>query len=101
MERKKRHDPATADAAAPRRWVMIRKLARRYFWIHAIIGIVGHSLFVGGSVLFLWDARQPAIWLFICGSTGMLVGTVGSVLARLETSWLDRHAPAGGEGGDR
>jgi hypothetical protein len=56
-------------------------------WIHLGIGIFGNITFVVGSVLFLYqDLQTIGIWLFIIGSSGMLLGSFGELLAR-----LDRH----------
>lgn len=52
----------------------------RYRAIHTVMGIIGNTLFLTGSVLFLSGSRTTAIWLFIAGSTGMLIGSVGSAM---------------------
>ncbi|TDC80734.1 YrhK family protein [Actinomadura sp. 7K507] len=54
-------------------------------WIHLGIGIFGNLAFVVGSVLFLYaDLQRAGVWLFIAGSSGMLVGSFGEVLVRVE-----------------
>ena len=66
--------------------------------IHLSIGLFGNTTFVVGSVLFLFDSLQrPATWLFIFGSLGMLLGSIGEVLVRYErrrlgeaAGWMDR-----------
>ncbi|MGH3662945.1 MAG: YrhK family protein [Micromonosporaceae bacterium] len=56
-----------------------------YPWVHLGIGIFGNVTFVVGSFLFLRESLQQAgVWLFIFGSGGMLLGSVGDLLARLE-----------------
>lgn len=54
-------------------------------WIHLGIGIFGNITFVVGSVMFLdRDLQRAGVWLFILGSSGMLLGSFGDLLARLE-----------------
>ena len=54
-------------------------------WIHLGIGIFGNLSFVVGSVLFLYaDLERAGVWLFIVGSSGMLVGSFGELLIRIE-----------------
>lgn len=59
----------------------IRQLVSDYHWIHLGLGIVGNICFFVGSVFFLWEATKAAgVWLFIAGSFGMLIGSVGSAI---------------------
>ncbi|MDY7103875.1 MAG: YrhK family protein [Actinomycetota bacterium] len=59
----------------------INAIARNYRWVHTIIGIIGNFSFLLGSVFFLWESLKTAgVWLFIIGSAGMLVGSIGSAL---------------------
>jgi hypothetical protein len=54
-------------------------------WFHLGIGLFGNTTFVVGSVLFLNESLQQAgVWLFILGSSGMLLGSLGELLARVE-----------------
>ncbi len=54
-----------------------------YEWFHTLLGILGNLAFLVGSVLFLFESlKRAGVWLFIVGSAGMLVGSVGSVLVR-------------------
>lgn len=54
-------------------------------WIHLGIGIFGNVTFIVGSVFFLFPGLQAAgIWLFIFGTFGMLLGSLGEVLVRYE-----------------
>ena len=63
----------------------VRGFLREFPWIHLGIGIFGNLSFVVGSVLFLYAALEPiAIWLFIVGSSGMLIGSFGELLVRVE-----------------
>lgn len=58
-----------------------RFLVNKYRWIHSAIGVLGGLLFVAGSVLFLLERSRAAGILFICGSTGMLIGNLGQIVA--------------------
>lgn len=59
-------------------------LLRDYQWIHLGLGVLGNTTFVVGSVFFLFDSLKNAgTWLFIIGSAGMLVGSLGSVVVKL------------------
>jgi hypothetical protein len=75
-----------------------RSRARGYLmdrpWAHLGIGLFGNTTFVVGSVMFLNERLQTAgIWLFIVGSSGMLLGSIGELLARVE-----RHVRVRGHG---
>ncbi|MFP4437635.1 MAG: YrhK family protein [Chloroflexaceae bacterium] len=49
--------------------------------MHTIIGIIGNVCFFVGSIFFLFDTLQTAgTWLFIFGSLGMLISSVGSAI---------------------
>ncbi|NIH85165.1 YrhK family protein [Amycolatopsis granulosa] len=51
---------------------------REFPTIHLTIGVTGNIIFFVGSVLFLWHAAERiAIWLFIVGSFGMMLGAIG------------------------
>lgn len=60
---------------------MFRFMVNKYRWIHSSIGVLGGLLFVIGSLLFMVDDNQTAGVLFILGSTGMLIGNVGQLIA--------------------
>jgi hypothetical protein len=54
-------------------------------WVHLAIGLLGNTLFVIGSALFFWESvKTVAIWLFVIGSTGMLLGSLGELLVRID-----------------
>lgn len=60
-------------------------LLRDFPWVHLGIGLFGNALFFAGSILFLWNGTMHlAIWIFILGSFGMLIGSLGEVLVRVE-----------------
>jgi len=64
---------------------MIRQVVTEFEWIHDAVGNFGNLCFLVGSVLFLWQSEQTiGVWLFIVGSAGMMVGSVGSALVRWE-----------------
>ncbi|MEU0529028.1 YrhK family protein [Amycolatopsis tolypomycina] len=58
--------------------VSVKAFVRDFPVVHLAIGVIGNVIFFVGSVLFLWSsAEQFAIWLFIVGSFGMMLGAVG------------------------
>lgn len=66
-------------------WNALRFIAHEYEWIHTGIGIVGNTAFFAGSILFFWKSLQTAgVWLFVVGSAGMLIGSVGGALVGWE-----------------
>ncbi|XAS76485.1 YrhK family protein [Dermatophilaceae bacterium Sec6.4] len=68
---------------AQRRW--IGTALRDFPWVHLGLGLTGNTLFVIGSVMFFWaSVKTLAIWLFVFGSLGMLLGSVGELLVRIE-----------------
>lgn len=76
-----KHDPTRDDAE--QRW--IGTALREFPWAHLGLGLFGNTLFVVGSVLFFWASTKTlAIWLFVFGSLGMLLGSVGELLVRVE-----------------
>ena len=68
---------------------LIRGFAAENFWIHTIVGIIGNtSFFVGSALLLTSSTRDIAIWLFVFGSAGMLLGDIGDGLVHWEQSRL-------------
>ena len=62
---------------------MLQTLVREFPYIHKGIGLVGNTCFFVGSVLFFKMFRDYytfAVWLFVIGSFGMLLGTVGEIV---------------------
>ncbi len=60
-----------------------RYLLQDFPVIHLIIGGFGNTTFLVGSVFFLFPSlERMALWLFVAGSLGMCVGTVGEVFVR-------------------
>jgi hypothetical protein len=56
-----------------------------YGWIHICLGLVGNCAFVVGSFLFFSaSTKQVALWLFVIGSSGMLLGSIGNALVKYE-----------------
>lgn len=61
----------------------IRTLFRQFEWIHVGLGLIGNASFAIGSVFFLSEeTRQVGVWLFIVGSFGMLIGSIGSAIVK-------------------
>ncbi len=66
-----------------RRW--LGTVLRDFPWVHLGLGLFGNTSFVIGSVMFFWESTKTlAIWLFVLGSLGMLLGSVGEFLVRVE-----------------
>ncbi|MCB8836506.1 YrhK family protein [Aurantimonas sp. VKM B-3413] len=65
---------------------MLQALVRDYSWIHLGLGLIGNFCFVVGSVLFFktFDAwYTTGVWLFVIGSIGMFVGSLGELAKSL------------------
>ncbi|MEE2951130.1 MAG: YrhK family protein [Pseudomonadota bacterium] len=65
---------------------MIQTLVRDFGWIHLGIGLFGNFCFVVGSILFFktFEAWYTvAVWLFVVGSSGMFVGSLGELAKSL------------------
>ena len=63
------------------------RLAERLYWLHTTLGLVGNVSFVIGSVFFLFESLKTAgVWLFVVGSVGMLLGSIGQKVVQ----WEDR-----------
>ena len=62
----------------------LRAFLVEHEWLHAVIGVAGNVLFVAGSAMFTSETLKPcSIACFLAGSTGMLIGSLGSVVVRL------------------
>ncbi len=71
-------------ATQPMRWA-IQEFVTTYQWIHTSLGILGNLTFFIGSIFFLWEStRTMGTWLFIVGSAGMLIGSLGHLLVMIE-----------------
>lgn len=63
----------------------LRRFLERFAWLQTSIGLLGNLSFFVGSILFLWESSQlVGTWLFIVGSLGMLLGSLGSAVLRIE-----------------
>ncbi len=68
------------DGVLPR---LERYLLQDFPFIHLIIGGFGNTAFLVGSVCFLFPSLERiALWLFVLGSLGMFVGSLGEVFVR-------------------
>lgn len=76
--------PATRrDATSANGWA--GAALRDFPWVHLGVGLFGNAMFVVGSVLFFYKSLMTlAIWLFVIGSLGMFLGSVGELLVRIE-----------------
>lgn len=78
-----------SDSRTSRRSAWLHRFVADFPWVHMLIAVLGSAAFLVGSLFLLNDSKQTAIWLFIAGSSGMLVGNVGQLVARYE---LRKHA---------
>ena len=79
--------PTTPPPSDSTSWALTRALVHQYQWFHVTLGLIGNGTFVVGSVFFLWESWQRAgTWLFIIGSVGMLIGSIGSAIVTYERS---------------
>ena len=61
----------------------LQRIARDYQTISQALGMAGNAMFFVGSIFFLFEPLKTAgIWLFIIGSFGMLVDSVGGKLVK-------------------
>lgn len=78
--------PSTTRTPAARHGELRARLVafvEQFHWLHLTLGLVGNASFFVGSVLFLFEPlRTVGIWLFIVGSFGMLLGTIGDAVVR-------------------
>lgn len=58
----------------------IQQFVHDYPYVHLSAAILGKSVFVAGSVLFLVGMRTPGTWAFLVGSSAMLLGSIGQRL---------------------
>lgn len=58
---------------------------KRYKWIQITVGIVGNLFWLVGSILFLQDI-DSAGWFFLIGTTGMLINSIGNLIAETESN---------------
>lgn len=73
-------------------WHAFRAFVDRYGWIHTGIGLIGNVAFLAGSILFLLSIKPLSIYLFITGSTGMLIGSIGSAIVQsAQWRWSKRE----------
>ncbi len=74
--------PRASDAASD----ALRTWLRHRSEIHTGLGLAGNVAFVIGSVFFLFESLKTAgVWLFIVGSAGMLIGSIGRAIVETET----------------
>ena len=66
----------------------------KYAWIHLSIGIVGNIIFATGTILFMKQS-DLAGWFFLVGSLGMLLNSLGALLAKTEFEGKTALTPVG------
>ena len=85
MNRRRRPRGAWARSLTER-FQPLREFVCHFEWIHISLGILGNVAFVIGSIFFLWESLTTAgIWLFILGSLGMLMASIGSAIVQAES----------------
>lgn len=69
----------------------ISRLISDFRWVHTGLGLVGNLSFFVGSVCFLYTdlIKEVGVWLFIIGSFGMLIGSLGEAVVRYERHRLN------------
>lgn len=78
-----RQTTATPSAQTLRQRVI--GFVEEFHWIHTSLGLIGNGSFFVGSVFFLWESTKPAgVWLFIVGALGMMMGSIGDAIAKME-----------------
>jgi hypothetical protein len=88
-----RHGPAT-EGTTLRHVALIRVMAHDFPWFHRWVGLVGNTLFVIGSVMFLFERLlMPATWIFVGASAGLMIDSIGEKLVKHEDQ--KRQASAG------
>ncbi|MDQ6645725.1 MAG: YrhK family protein [Pseudomonadota bacterium] len=79
-----------SNASTPRLPYPLHALVCDYEWIHICLGLIGNLAFVAGSFLFFSaSTKQLALWLFVIGSFGMLIGSMGSAFVKYERKQRD------------
>lgn len=78
-----RQIPATPSARTLRQRAI--GFIEEFHWIHTALGLIGNGSFFVGSVFFLWESTKPVgVWLFIIGALGMMMGSIGDAIAKME-----------------
>ena len=60
----------------------LREFFDKNEWVHLTLGLIGNTLFLSGSILFLLHSRSIGVRAFVIGSFLMLIDTLGSFLAK-------------------
>lgn len=82
QETQKSQAQELAEATGSRR---LGKALNEFPWIHLGLGLIGNASFFIGSIFFFWEAtKTEGIWLFVIGSLGMLLGSLGEYFVRVE-----------------
>lgn len=75
------HRPTSNETRHPIIHSAVQRFVTNYEWIHTGIGLLGNTAFLVGSVFFLFESlKRAGTWLFIAGSFGMLLGSLGRAI---------------------
>ena len=88
----------TPDGLPRRQRFALGTFVFRFPVVHLGVGILGNALFLVGTVLFLTGDQDVGVWLFLAGSSGMFLGSLGEGLRvlgkrRLVRFDVDPHHP--------
>lgn len=73
----------------------LRSLVHDYPWFHRWMGLVGNTLFVIGSVFFLFDGLViTGTWIFIGASLGLMLDSIGEKVTKHEDERRQRLTDA-------
>jgi YrhK-like protein len=77
------------------RLAVIRGFVHDFPWFHRWIGLIGNTLFVIGSVFFLFERLViPGTWIFVGASFGLMVDSLGEKILRYEDDRRHRDGAA-------
>lgn len=63
----------------------LKRFVKHYAWIHTLLGILGNACFLIGSIFFFYESLiNFGIWLFVIGSLGMLIASLGEAIIKLK-----------------
>lgn len=67
----------------------LETFVHRFPTVHVSLGMIGNALFVVGSLLFVTGSQDLGAYLFVAGSCGMFLGSLGEAVRRMTRRRLD------------